>query len=287
MSQWYKLSLTDSGSIGIGQIDSVSQSSNGAVINGNSLFMQSATGSYPGLVNSLNQSFTGAKTFSSPLSIAGNVSGAASIVHQEGTYDFILPVDPGSNGQYFVSGGGTQPNYWTTTIAGSTGAQGAPGPTGATGFTGPQGTASNTGSTGPTGFTGPAGPAGSSNIGTIQVYFTGSGYLSSIVVSPNISNTPFFSFAGPTNTTMVITDLASSFTYPVSVLSWGRDFSTVSNPTNSRAVMLFNNTAIKFEYDTSVPSLTFTTATATNLGVQTPQLPITETLAATIYLFLQ
>lgn len=49
--------------LSIGAIDSVSPSANGAVITGNDLVMQSASGTRPGLVNNTTQTFSGDKTF--------------------------------------------------------------------------------------------------------------------------------------------------------------------------------------------------------------------------------
>jgi hypothetical protein len=65
----------------IGTIDSQADSTNGAVISGNSLYMQSASGSFPGLVNANAQTFTGAKAFATSVS-AVSVS-AGSIVDNQ------------------------------------------------------------------------------------------------------------------------------------------------------------------------------------------------------------
>lgn len=63
--------------LGIGTIDSTSPSANGAVISGNNLIMQSASGSVPGLVNTAAQSFSGVKNFNSNI-FAANLSGTNS-----------------------------------------------------------------------------------------------------------------------------------------------------------------------------------------------------------------
>lgn len=58
----------------VGTIDSVSSSSNGGVISGNALIFQSASSSFPGLVNNTTQSFSGNKTFTGTIG-ASNLSG--------------------------------------------------------------------------------------------------------------------------------------------------------------------------------------------------------------------
>ncbi len=63
-------SSTSSVVTGIGTIDSQTKSSNGAVINNNSLIMQSADALNPGLVTTGTQTFAGAKTFSGTLTVA-------------------------------------------------------------------------------------------------------------------------------------------------------------------------------------------------------------------------
>jgi hypothetical protein len=63
----------------VGTIDSATPSANGAVIGSNSLFMQSASPTNPGLVNTGVQSFGGAKTFVSAPTVPGVIySGSAS-----------------------------------------------------------------------------------------------------------------------------------------------------------------------------------------------------------------
>lgn len=58
----------------IGTIDSQTPSLNGAVSSGNTLYMQSASATRPGLVNNTTQSFSGNKTFTGSIS-ASNLSG--------------------------------------------------------------------------------------------------------------------------------------------------------------------------------------------------------------------
>ena len=180
-------------------------------------------------------------------------------------------------------------------LIGPTGTNGTIGVDGATGPQGFQGLIGTTGSAGVQGFQGPAGSGGGSgasvSLGSIEVYFQGSSYLSKVIVSSNIATTGTFTFAGPTNTTITITGLATSFTYPYSVVSWGRDFTSSSNPTKSRIVGLFNQTACRLDYDTTGSgTLTFTNATTTNLGcAAVTNLPAgpTETLVARVYMALQ
>ena len=73
-SQW--ACATDgagSGVTTIGTIDSQTKSSDGAVISGNSIYLQTADATYPGLVSTGTQSFAGAKTFDDNLIANGNV----------------------------------------------------------------------------------------------------------------------------------------------------------------------------------------------------------------------
>ena len=122
--------------------------------------------------------------------------------------------------------------------------------------------------------------------GTIDVYFKGARYLSKVIVNNSISSKETFTFSGPINTSIKITNLIPEFNEPVSVVSWGRDFTKSSNPTQSRFGGLFNQTACRVDYNSEDNSLIFTNATTTNLGVpSTSKLPAsTETLVARIYL---
>ena len=89
--------------------------SNGAVINQSVLYFQSASITYPGLVNTTTQSFTGAKTFESPLTI-----GQTSITdNSTAPYNFNLPAN-GETAGYFLqsTGGGTM--TWAAQPTGST-----------------------------------------------------------------------------------------------------------------------------------------------------------------------
>lgn len=56
-------------SFSVGVLDGLPPNPNGASVSSNSLFMQSFTASFPGLVNSASQTFGGVKTFSSPLTM--------------------------------------------------------------------------------------------------------------------------------------------------------------------------------------------------------------------------
>ena len=74
---WVLLSTPGSGVTMIGTIDTQVASSNGAVISGSDLYMQSASVSDPGLVNLTTQSFAGNKTFTGTIA-ASNFSGSSS-----------------------------------------------------------------------------------------------------------------------------------------------------------------------------------------------------------------
>lgn len=63
--------------LAIGPINSVTSSANGAVINVNSLVMQSATSLVPGLIDNANQTLSGIKTFTSALFVPAGVDVAA------------------------------------------------------------------------------------------------------------------------------------------------------------------------------------------------------------------
>lgn len=56
----------------IGTIDSQTASTNGAVISGSTLVMQSASSTRPGLINNTNQTFAGPKIFTNDLATGGN-----------------------------------------------------------------------------------------------------------------------------------------------------------------------------------------------------------------------
>ena len=145
MSQWYKLNITDSGPIGVGAFDGPTgqaPSVNGAVISSNNIFFQSASTTYPGMVNTTSQSFGGKKTFNNQIAIQGDTSGIVTINSSTGTYNFTLPTTVGPTGQFLTSNGGG-PMYWSTGTTGPTGPTGASstvtGPTGPTGSYGPLG----------------------------------------------------------------------------------------------------------------------------------------------------
>jgi hypothetical protein len=167
---------------------------------------------------------------------------------------------------------------------GYTGYTGPTGPMGINGFTGPTGPIGINGSTGPTGYTGATGPLGT--VGQIDVYYTGVNFLSKVVVNNYISSTPEFIYTTAKNTKITINNLNPNFNDPISIISWGRNFTINSNPTAKRAVGLFNQTACRIDYDSANDGLlTFTNATLSNLGVPGFDfLPPTETKVATIYL---
>ncbi len=58
----------------IGTLDGGTANANGATISGTGLYLQSASASYPGLVNTTTQTFAGAKTFGSTLTVTGATS---------------------------------------------------------------------------------------------------------------------------------------------------------------------------------------------------------------------
>lgn len=60
----------------IGTLDGGTPSSNGASISSGNLFLQSASATNPGLVNTTTQSFAGGKTFTTQISVLGAVSSA-------------------------------------------------------------------------------------------------------------------------------------------------------------------------------------------------------------------
>lgn len=58
---------SSSSTLTVGTIDGASANSNGATIGSNSLFMQSATASFPGVVSTSSQNFRGQKSFTDPV----------------------------------------------------------------------------------------------------------------------------------------------------------------------------------------------------------------------------
>lgn len=67
-------------SFSIGLLDGIAANPNGASVSSNSIFLQSATAVFPGLINSASQTFGGAKTFNSLLTVLGTSSfGAVSV----------------------------------------------------------------------------------------------------------------------------------------------------------------------------------------------------------------
>jgi hypothetical protein len=106
MSQYIQWPSTG-GTVTVGTIDSVAASVNGAVITAGVLYMQSASATVPGLMNTGSQTIAGSKTFTSALNV--------------GTYPFssgspyvrtTLTGAPGSSpGLEFYSGGGGNKIY--------------------------------------------------------------------------------------------------------------------------------------------------------------------------------
>lgn len=70
------LNSIEQASVSVGTFDSKTPSANGAVIDDNELFLQSASATMPGLVNTTSQTFKGAKTFSD--GVVADVTGTAS-----------------------------------------------------------------------------------------------------------------------------------------------------------------------------------------------------------------
>ena len=64
----------------VGGIDAQTASANGAVINGNSIYLQSASTTAPGLVNTAAQSFKGNKSFTNGITIGDASNGTASSI---------------------------------------------------------------------------------------------------------------------------------------------------------------------------------------------------------------
>lgn len=121
-------------------------------------------------------------------------------------------------------------------------------------------------------------------VGVIDVYYTGNSYLSKVVVSPNISSADSVTYTNSPNTTIVISNLQPNFSFPISAVSWGKDFSE-SNPGKFRMNSLFNQTSCRIDFDITANVLSFTNATTTNLGcLSTMNMPLTETLVAKLFI---
>src|ERR1019366_4397481 len=102
----------------VGTIDSQTPSSNGAVISGTSIYLQSASATNPGLVNTTTQTFAGAKTVKVNSTSAFQVQNAsAAVVLNADTTN--MRVDVGSLGtatsQLYVSG--NLPSTYTGTAS--------------------------------------------------------------------------------------------------------------------------------------------------------------------------
>ncbi len=70
----------------VGPIDTAPANPNGGLIGSNTLFFQSATATFPGLVSSANQTFSGTKNFNSPISIAqGTVTSPSLYLNTDST----------------------------------------------------------------------------------------------------------------------------------------------------------------------------------------------------------
>ncbi len=93
---------------GVGALDGLAANASGASVSSTSIFMQSATATFPGLVNSTSQTFSGVKTFSSgvtSLLVTGSISATGVIsganVSGSNTSDLSLAVvgnTPNANG---------------------------------------------------------------------------------------------------------------------------------------------------------------------------------------------
>jgi len=66
-----------SGASSVGALDGGTANANGATIASNTLYLQSASASFPGLVNTTTQTFAGAKTFSGAVTLSAGASVAA------------------------------------------------------------------------------------------------------------------------------------------------------------------------------------------------------------------
>jgi hypothetical protein len=105
----------------IGTLDSQAASTNGAVISGTALYLQSASATMPGLVNTTTQTFAGNKTFSGNLTVSADVDVAGSFNSPYGGFGVMQNLLSGSealdNGSLWaqanitsVTNGATAPN---------------------------------------------------------------------------------------------------------------------------------------------------------------------------------
>ena len=101
-------------------------------------------------------------------------------------------------------------------------------------------------------------------IGYIKVYFSGNNFLSKIVISDNLSKNIEQTFTSPNNT-LIVRDIVDSFTFPSSIVVWGKDFSSPNS--KYRFVQLLNHCSCRLDYDTDNKLLMFTNASLLNLGV--------------------
>lgn len=71
--------------LAVGPLDSAAANAKGLTIGSNTVYAQSATATFPGLVNSTSQTFSGVKTFNSPLGLLAN--GSASLSQGQMVFD--------------------------------------------------------------------------------------------------------------------------------------------------------------------------------------------------------
>ena len=106
-------------------LDGTTKTSSGAAISGNTLYMQTADGTYPGLVSTAAQTFAGAKTFSSPVKAPGGSVSAPGLtfstetntgIYLDGALDMALAVN-GQQALNLMYNGASQVNWGIGTAA--------------------------------------------------------------------------------------------------------------------------------------------------------------------------
>ncbi|MCW2957003.1 MAG: hypothetical protein JWO69_1872, partial [Thermoleophilia bacterium] len=97
----------------IGALDGGTANANGATISSNTLYLQSASANYPGLVTTGAQTLAGAKTFTSNLAVTGNTTGDVEVFVQNTNSAGYAELQTGNNlgsSAYFGIGGSTVPD---------------------------------------------------------------------------------------------------------------------------------------------------------------------------------
>jgi hypothetical protein len=112
------------GSVGtIGTIDTQTPSADGAVISGSSIYLQSASASNPGLVNTSTQIFAGAKTFNGSITLGASAGSGTVFTNNGATVNSTLALGNFTSGGSIGTAGTTVDIYTSISVAQTTTSQ--------------------------------------------------------------------------------------------------------------------------------------------------------------------